>query len=287
MNRILLILATILLLTSCTKEEIRVLNGNQAPADSSISQLTVDNYINRIYIGLLGRKALDAEFQAAQALFVSNPGSKAAREQLIGQVQNSAEYRINLAYRAKLDLIEGIDSAIMIRDYQLLLLQLQDTSLNFIKPLLEENKIRMEKLIMLNVDYMTGTIDVVEVHRRCVDNPYYDQINMGTENFVLSMFQHFLDRYPSAQELNNGKIMVDGGNSSLFLQTGAGKADFIQIFFESESYAEGQVHAVASQFLFRKATQDEVLLLALPYLATHDLAAMQRYFLSSDTYFIQ
>ncbi|HCS20498.1 MAG TPA: hypothetical protein DIW47_08050 [Bacteroidetes bacterium] len=287
MNRILLLLAMALLMLSCTKEEIRVIDGNQAPADSSISQLTIDNYINRIYIGLVGRKALDAEFLAAQALFVADPASKAAREQLIDQIQNTAEYRINVAYRAKLDLIQGIDSAIMIRDYQLLLLQLQDTSLNFIKPLLEENKVRMEKLILASVHFMQDSIDVVELHRRYIDNPYYDQINMGTENFVVSMFQHFLDRYPSGQELNNGKTMVDGANSSIFLETGAGKADFIQIFFNSESYAEGQVHAVANQFLFRKATQDEVLLLALPYLQNHDLGAIQRYFLSSDLYFKQ
>lgn len=287
MNRILLVLAMTLPMLSCTKEEIRVIDGNQAPVDPSISQLTINNYINRIYIGLVGRKALDAEFQAAQALFVADPGSKAAREQLIDKIQNTAEYRINMAYRAKLDLIQGIDSSIMIRDYQLLLLQLQDTSLAFIKPLLEENKIRMEKLIMCSVHFMQGSIDVVEVHRRYIDNPYYDQINMGTENFVVSMFQLFLDRYPSSQELSKGKTMVDGGNSSLFLETGVGKADFIRIFFESESYAEGQVHAVANQFLFRKATQDEVLLLALPYLQTHDLGAIQRYFLSSDLYFKQ
>jgi hypothetical protein len=287
MNRILPMLVVCLLLFSCTKEEIKIVDGNQAPADSSVSQLTVDNYINRIYIGLLGRKALDAEFQAARSLFVANPGSKGAREQLIDEVQNSAEYRINLVFRAKLDLIEGVDSATMIRDYQLLLLQLQDTSLNFIKPILEENKIRLENLIMLSVDFMQESIDVVEVHRRCIDNPYFDQINMGTENFVLGMFQHFLDRYPSTQELTNGRTMVDGGNSSIFQETGSGKADFIDIFFKSQSYAEGQVHAVANQFLFRKATQDEVLLLSLTYLFTHDLAAVQRYYLSSDTYFNQ
>src|SRR5688500_9745693 len=153
MNRILLMLAFSLLLFSCTKEEIKILDGNQAPVDSSVSQLTVDNYINRIYIGLLGRKALDTEFASARSLFIANPASKAAREQLIDQVQHSAEYRINLVFRAKLDLIEGVDSAIMIRDYQLLLLQLQDTSLNFIKPILEENKIRLEKLITLSVDF--------------------------------------------------------------------------------------------------------------------------------------
>lgn len=287
MNRILIVLAIAMLLLSCTKEEIRVVDGNQAPADTSISQLTIDNYINRIYIGLLGRKALDAEFQAAQALFVANPNSKAARQQLITNVQLSPEYRLNMAYRAKLDLIEGVDSATMVRDYQLLLLQLQDTSLNFIKPLLEENKIRMEKLITLRVDYMMGNIHVIEMHKRCIDNPYYDQINMGTENFVVSMFQHFLDRYPSGQELANGKTMVDGGNSSLFLKSGSGKPDFMQIFFDSESYAEGQVHAVANQFLFRKATQDEVLLLAPPYLQYQTIEPIQLYFLSSDSYFKQ
>jgi len=57
-------------LNSCTKEETNLIQGNQPPADEAITPLSIDNYINRIYISLLGRKASDLEFITAKALLV-------------------------------------------------------------------------------------------------------------------------------------------------------------------------------------------------------------------------
>lgn len=285
MNRALLFIGLSLMLFSCTKEEVNTVTGNQAPEDQSVDQLTVDNYINRIYIGLLGRKAGNAEFDAARDLFEADPASKSSREDLIDLVQANPEYLSNLVFRAKLDLIEGTDSATMVRDYVLLVLQLQDSSLAYIKPLLEQYLVKQGKLLTMNTELQQGAINYIEVHRRCIDNTYYDQINMGTENFVVSVFQHFLDRYPSGQELANGKTMVDGANSSIFLQTGSGKQDFIDIFFSSDAYFEGQVHLIYQYFLFRKATEDEVLQLAGKYKQDNNYKALQKAILSSDEYF--
>jgi len=274
-------------LNSCTKEETNLIQGNQPPADEAITPLSIDNYINRIYISLLGRKASDLEFITAKALFSADPNALASRMALLNQVQAKADYRSNLVYRAKLDLIEGVDSATIIRDYQQVLLLLNDPSKVNLYPVYELEKAKLEALLMMSVDFRSEAIHYMDVHQRCIFNLYYDQINMGTENFVVSMFQHFLDRYPSGQELTNGKTMVDGGNSSLFLQTGAGKSDFIAIFFLSSAYAEGVIHSAARQYLFRKATQDEVLLLAPDYLTTYDISKVHAYFLSSDEYFKQ
>ena len=148
------------MLFSCTKEEVNTVGGNQAPEDPSVDQLTVDNYINRIYIGLLGRKADDAEFETARDLFEGDPAAKKNREDLIDLVQSKPEYLSNLVFRAKLDLIEGVDSVNMVFDYILILAQLQDSSLAFIKPLLEEYKIKQEKLLTMNVDFVLDGLDM-------------------------------------------------------------------------------------------------------------------------------
>lgn len=288
MNRITLFLVLIFIgLTSCTKEEINLIGGNQPPVDEAITQLSIDNYINRVYISVLGRKATGAEYAAAQALFTANPSAKSSRLALLAQVQTNPDYRTNLVYRATLDLVEGVDSPTVVRDYQQVLLVLQDPKNVNLYPAYEMIKVGLENLLNMNVDFRSKSIHYMEVQRRCIDNLYYDQINMGTENFVVSMFQHFLDRYPSGQELADGKTMVDGGNSSLFLQTGASKSEFISIFFQSSAYAEGVVHAAARQYLFRKATQDEVILLAASYLQNYDISEIHAYFLSSDEYFKQ
>jgi len=288
MNRITLFLVIFILgAASCIKEESNLITGNNAPKDEAITPLSIDNYINRVYISLLGRKASDSEFIAAQALFQADPAAQANRITLLAQVQANPEYKTNLVYRTKLDLLEGVDSATIIRDYQQILAILQDPSKQSLYPAYEVIKLKLEALLEISANYQAGAIHYMEVQRRCIDNMYYDQINMGTENFVVSMFQHFLDRYPSGQELSNGKAMVDGNNSSLFLQTGVGKDEFISIFFNSSAYAEGLVHNVARQYLFRKATQDEVLLLAPNYLQGFHIEAVHAYYLSSDEYFKQ
>lgn len=287
MNRIKLWSLGLFLIFSCTKQETNTVTGNQAPADHSISDLQIDNYINRVYIGLMGRKPVDSEFDAARQVLKPDPSSETLRQNFVFSIQGLPDCRYNWAYRARLELVEGVDTGKVKRDYQLLLMQIQDDSLSFIKPLLEAQVPKMEALITLNTDYVSKKIDEREVHRRFCDNGYYDQINMGTENFVVSMFQHFLDRYPSSAELNSGKMMVDGANSALFLETGSSKDDFLDIFLNSEAYMEGQVHAVFRQFLFRNATQDEVLLLAGYLIQPMDYQAVQRYVLSSDEFFNQ
>ncbi len=288
MSRIAISLFLLLLFGACTKEETRVITGNTAAEDNSVDQLQIDSYINRLYIGLLGRKADDGEFTAARSLLNPDPHSVSARETLIASIQAQASWNENQVKRARLDLLEGVDSATMSRDYMLLLLQMQDTSLPvFILDRLETEKTRLEELILSGKEYMLGNINQIDLHRICVDNLYYDQINMGTENFVVSMFQHFLDRYPSGQELENGKTMVDGANSSIFLQTGSGKKEFLDIFFSSDAYYEGQVHRLFQEFLFRKATEDEVLNLAKSYALSHDFRELQKRILSSNEYFDQ
>ena len=56
----------------------------------------------------------------------------------------------------------------------------------------------------------------------------YDEINMGTENFVVSIFQNFFHRYPTAAELYSASNMVDGNQSTIFNTNGSSKKDFIE-----------------------------------------------------------
>lgn len=49
------------LFVSCTKEETVIRNNNQPPKYSEISTIMVENYINRLFIDVLGREATDVE----------------------------------------------------------------------------------------------------------------------------------------------------------------------------------------------------------------------------------
>jgi hypothetical protein len=99
---------------------------------------------------------------------------------------------------------------------------------------------------------------------------------MGTENFVVSCFQHFLSRYPTAHELEQSKKMVDGTPAVLFLQSGQSKKEFISIFFSSWDYYEGLVVNLYSRLLYRKPTSVEMGLATQKFQQSMDYEQMQK-----------
>ena len=52
------------MLISCDKTEEVYIEGNVAPPDETIENVIIENYLNKLYISLLGRKATDEEFSA-------------------------------------------------------------------------------------------------------------------------------------------------------------------------------------------------------------------------------
>jgi hypothetical protein len=129
-----------------------------------------------------------------------------------------------------------------------------------------------------------GVIDYREMLIRCVNNYFYDQVNMGTENFVISTFQNFLFRYPDSTELSRAKLMVDGLSSTSFFQIGQTKYDYIHIFFNSTDYYEGQVRYVFKKYLFREPSPAEIAYYADMYKSSNSFKNMLKEILSLDEY---
>ena len=129
-----------------------------------------------------------------------------------------------------------------------------------------------------------GTISNMEMHKRMVNNNFYDEINMGTENFVVSMFQSFMQRYPTLSELENGKLMVNDNNASVFFIPGNGKDDFINIFIESDEYFTGQTNILFNRYLFRDPTSEESVNYSLDYINSQDYKLLQRRILSTNEF---
>ena len=80
---------------------------------------------------------------------------------------------------------------------------------------------------------------------------------MGYLNFVIACFQNLLLRNPTEFEESEGVKIVDGFNGILFLQTGESKAQFQQIFFESDNYNAGQIKLNYLRFMLRLPTSEE------------------------------
>ena len=258
--------------------------GNIAPPDPTVSNSTKENYINKVYISVLGREPDSVEFSSGLILLNKNNLSVANRKQLLDSVFSKPEYNARLYQIARTDLLNSLDTADITGEIAVLNFLLTNTTYQSIWPQIQFEITRLDTLKRIPSDLKSGTINVIEMHRRCVNNSFYDQLNMGTENFVVSLFQHFIFRYPTAAELSQSSTMVDGQSSIVFLQSGKTKYEYMNIFFGSNSYFEGQVRDLYIRYLFREPTTEETSAKMALYKNSLDYKALQKEILSGNEY---
>lgn len=280
------ILSTILLtlfLLGCSKYEIEKIEGNTPPIEQIVTEELRESYVNRIYITLAGRKATPQEFEAG----INQLGEKAEaedRRKFIQSIFTLSEYFHEMYKVARGDYLEGVDTATIGDDYRLAVWALQNAMGNEREYWLMVEA-QLGPMVQISEQLLNDEIDIREVHRRAVNNIYYDDINMGSENYVVATFQNFLFRYPTNVELENAKQMVDGFPSSVFLETGGSRDDFINIFFDTDDYYEGQVINLYRKYLFRDPETEEMVELTKEYQGTGDYQALQTTILTNDEYF--
>jgi hypothetical protein len=279
---ILLLFST--LLFSCTKTEEKIITGNKPPPDSTKPEGLRASFITRSYIGLLGREASNAEYENAIGTLNNGDFNQASRRTVIAQVLESEELFSREFELARINLLNGMDT-IQIREFITTyeyILTLPSFEAQW--PAIEAELQRIYPLQSCVVDLNSGAIDFREMNRRCLDNNFYDEINMGSLNFVLACFQSLLLRNPTEFEIEQGIRMVDGFNGVLFLQAGQSKRDFQEIFVGSRDYAEGQVKILFNRFLFRMPNSEEMALLADYYQNENDYKGLIIKILETDEY---
>lgn len=282
---LLLALLTVLVLSSCGKDqEIVPIDGNVAPPDYTVPTVVKESYVNRVYISLLGRKPDDGEFQTGLAQLNQNNMSVTNRETFLDDVIDNYDYHYNLFDVNRINLINAADTSEMKEFIAVFNLLLMDPQYQPLYPVIQAEIDKMQLVLDIPDGLANGSLDLPGAHRRFVNNNIYDEINMGTQNFVQSCFENLLFRYPTAAELTSASTMVDGFSANVFLQSGRNKDDFLTIFFSSNDYYEGQVRDVYQRFLFRDPDSVEMDELTQSYKNSGDYEALIKTVLSSDEY---
>jgi len=288
MQRLLVALVFVLVIASCTKTELQTTDvkipGNVPPPDYTIDSSVLSIYVNKAYINLLGREPVGNEKSAALTILRQNNFSVDSRKQFIGTLFSQNEYIRNLYNVANNEYLRNLDS--MEIEGQIFIfnnLLSQPQYAPFYSYIYFE-LYRLDTLKTILPKMYAGTMDYRQMLSRMTNNYFYDQINMGSENFVVSLFQNFLFRYPSDGELAAGKTMVDGLTSTAFLKVGKSKYDYIDIFFETDDYYEGQVRFIFKKYLFREPTSAEMYLYSNIYKNTNDYKELQKAVFSLDEY---
>lgn len=274
--------AIVLAFSACTKEEI--IGDNQPPPDSTINNITKETYVNRLYISILGRECTPAEFTEAFDILAAGNLSVQSRGQVIDLITAKPGYYKRLYRIAEENYLNSIDSL----DYQTQMfayqIVLSDQSQQQFWPYINFEVARLQAWMDAIDDMQSGTITVTEMHKRAVSNFAYDGINMGSLNFVASLFQNFFYRYPTEAELDAGIQCVDGFPATVFFQIADSKEEYVDLLFASTNYYEGQVRDLFTRYLFREPTSAEQTYFGERYKNNDDYKQLQKDILSLDEY---
>ncbi len=284
MQKLISVLFLITLLASCKKSEIEVITPNQPPPDNTIAAVTIENYITRAYILSLGREPDSVEFLNSFTLLSDASLDSTSRRVFVDSIFTDPDYLPNVYNENKIDLLNNVDTTEFTFWIGIFQLFLADTSYQLIWPVYQYEIDRMIELRDAYGEFVTGAIKVDELQRRMCNNYLYDQINMGSANFVISTFQHLINRNPTMAEQQAGVSMVDGNNAVLFLQAGSSKNDYLDIFLSSNNYYEGQVILLYQKYLNRLTTTIEMSEGSAKYRTTGDYTAVQKDILTTDEF---
>ena len=287
-----------LTVTACKKETI-IIEGNKAPDYTGVSDVLIENYVNRVFIDLIGREPLDEEMITEVGILKRDSLSRAARERLIIKLQSDStpiagdsSYRKacfqQLYVAAKSRILEGVSSDEINEELGPLYFSLTVDSVegNFAAVEITRNEIKkLKSLLSAGFAFQTGTIDVNEFYFRVMNNAIYDKINMNTFNLIRASFDNLFFRYPTETEFYTGYNMVETNTSgTLFGKAGQNKDDYLHILTESNAFYEGLIIFAYRTLLARNPNSTETMDLIGDLAITKDYLKVYRSIMITDEY---
>ncbi len=253
---------------SCKKDPITrevhgdtIIGGNTIPNYTGVPTLDIKLYVNKLYVDLLGRQATSSELNTHINNLIQSNLSTVARTVIVEQLMQDSLFYRRLFETTSDDYINGtgtsaIQDQIDFFNYLAYFDSLNGNPYSAIYYGNENDK--MFKVLNAASDLKNSSITINEFYFRFLNNYFYDQVNMGTENFVKGSFDDLFRRAPNTAELEAGIKMVDNQSSTLFLESGSNKGDYMNIVTTTEAFYEGLTRKYYQQFLLRNATSQEI-----------------------------
>ena len=272
---------------------------NNPPYYNEVPDVLIDNYVNRLFIDLIGREPLDSEMEIERTNLKNGGLSMEARGALIDKLMTDTTWiegdtsYMNAYYHrfyeiSKVRLIEGASISEIMEFVGPLEFSVHIDSINEDIYGMETAQAELDKLydlIHAEKDYMNGLIDINECCARMIDNAVYDQINMNTFNFVNASFDNLLWRYPTTVEFQIGYDMIEHNTSGvLFGQPGQNKEDYINILTHSRAFYEGMIIWAYSTLLAREPYDYETEALMQDFYYTGNFQKVQKAIMITDEY---
>lgn len=287
-----------LLFVACKPDESLVPN-NTAPYYAGIPTVKVENYVNRLYIDLIGREPLDVEMTRDVAFLRSKTLSMESRDSLINMLMfdvtplpgdssyKTAYYR-RLYEIFKFRTLEGASDGAIYEEMGPIQFGITLDSLNGDSVAMQIKKAELQKyknVLSIPILYRDNAVTINDVYARLLNNGIYDFINMNSFNFVRASFQDLYNRFPTEAEFTAAFTMVENNQAQiLFGKPGQNKGDLITILTNTPEFYEGMIRWAYRTYLAREAATAEVNTLIFDFVATKNFQNVQRQILKTDEY---
>ena len=285
-------------LLSC-KKDIEIINDNDAPYYGEIPTLLLENYVNRLYIDLLGREPLDVEMENDVQFLRDKDITLESRGDLIIKLQTDtnfiegdSSYKFAYYHRMydmiKVRLIEGasnnyIGSELSNHYSAYLVDSVNGNMLDANKKLINYHK--LNNVLISELQYYNGLIEFNEMHRRMIFNSVYDNINMNTFNFINAAFDNLLFRYPTQYEFDEVYKIIEDNTAQIVLGGSVNnKGDFTHLICNTQEFYEGTIVWSYGTLLARNPTTEETAIFMETYFLDKDFQKMQRAIMKTDEY---
>lgn len=299
-TRLLYYVFFLFLFSACKKETETVIVTVNTPKDyDDISTVKVENYLNRLYIDLLGREPLDSERDRDLIFLRSDKLSFNMRKELITRlmtdssyVEGDSSYKKAYYYRiyelSKARLLEGASDAefygqIGNANFALTSARLLGDSIGVFSAM--EVIKRCKNVIDSRRMYQTGQIKISDMYAYMLNNPIYDMINMNSLNFVNASFDNMFFRFPTKDEFAIAYDIIDKGKGgSLFGGYASNKAEYCKMLTESLEFHESMIKWCYLTLIGREPKTQETHNLLQDYFISKDLQKVQTSILITDEY---
>lgn len=269
MHRFCYFALAIALFSACTEKETineikhdnRIFEDNVPPPFEGVTTVELQNYINKVYIDLIGRQPTPDELDVHTNALKNAELADEAKEALVQEVMADDTYNDRLWEIYRNNYLGGITKDDI--TYQLFLYSEAYSSALYNGDTLLANYYmyeidRYDALNKIEEEYKSGTIGMPEAMSRIAYNLVYEEINMGSENFVLACFENFLKRYPTENELGAAVLMVDGFPAQLLLSDGSSKTDFLSVVTQNTEFLQGLTIDIYRSLLSRLPDSPEM-----------------------------
>ena len=287
------------LIYSCTKSENIDITNNKLPKYKSISTLRIENYVQRMFIDLLGRESTNQErdsftAQLKRANLHDSCRTRLVRTLLYDTTYHSGDssYRHAFAQRiydiSKARFLEGASDPSIAQfvgnlDFAIAIARLEGDSTRVY--LYYDYRKKYFDVLNSRILFRKNQIDYRQMTAMMINNSIYDGINMNSFNFVNAAFDNVLSRKPTTDEFNRAYDIIEKNLSrSLFGRWATNKNEFCQVLTEADAFHEGQIRWFYYVMVQREPTTAEVSKLFYPFVKSHRIEEILETILITDEY---